>query len=96
MHRGALRAVRLRGRGDAAVAEDLPVAPVQPGDQQRQERSADLGEHILVARRTSLVEAAAEDSLGGESTRPLAENLAGQADLRGECLEADVPAGDLA
>jgi hypothetical protein len=81
--------------GEASVAEHPPVAPVLHRDEQRQQCEPGVGEDVLVAHRAALIEAAAQDAVGDEPAEALGEDVAGQADLGGQRVEADVSAGDL-
>ncbi len=95
VYAGVFGAVGVGRGGEASVAEDPAVAPVLHGDEEGQQCAPGVGEDVLVADRSSLVEAAAQDAVGDEAAESLGQDVAGQADLGGERVEADVAAGDL-
>ena len=62
---GVFGAVGVRGRGERAVTEGPPVTPVLHGDEHREQCRTGVGEQVLVAHRTPLVQGAPQDALGG-------------------------------
>jgi hypothetical protein len=76
MHPVRLGGVRVRGRGERAVAEHPPVAPVLQRDDDRQQRAAPGAEPVAMSRRAFLIGLADEHAVLLEVAQSFGEHLA--------------------
>ena len=83
-HRRAAVLVRERHR----LAVEMAGAPVHQREQDRVEIEAGLGQAVLVALRSLLVELTPQDSVRDEGVQPVAEDVAGHARVPLQLLEA--------